>query len=145
MYTNILIPTDGSELAGKAVIHGVELAQKIGAKVTFLTVTLPFQVFSAEAAMIEDTPADYTARIAEQAAKTLDAAAAIATAAGVALETVQVENDRPYEAIISTATQKGADLIIMSSHGRKGISALILGSETAKVLTHCKVPVLVHR
>ncbi|ACK52113.1 UspA domain protein [Methylocella silvestris BL2] len=145
VYTNILIPTDGSELAGKAVIHGVELAQKIGAKVTFLMVTLPFQVFSAEAAMIEDTPADYTARLTELAQKTLDAAAAIAKAAGVAVETVQVENDRPYEAIISTASDKGADLIIMSSHGRKGISALILGSETAKVLTHCKIPVLVHR
>lgn len=145
VYTNILIPTDGSELAGKAVVHGVELAQKIGAKVTFLMVTLPFQVFSAEAAMIEDTPADYTARLTELAQKTLDAAAAIAKAAGVAVETVQVENDRPYEAIIATASEKGADLIIMSSHGRKGISALILGSETSKVLTHCKIPVLIHR
>ena len=145
MYTNILIPTDGSELAGRSVNDGVELAKKLGAKVTILTVTLPFRVFSAEAAMIEDTPADYTARINEMAKNTLTGAAAMAKAAGVPVETVQVEDDRPYQAIIDTATSKGADLIVMSSHGRKGISALILGSETAKVLTHCKIPVLVHR
>lgn len=145
MYSNILIPTDGSELAMKAVSHGVQLAKAIGAKVTILTVTLPFHVFSAEAAMIEDTPDDYTMRIAEQAQKTLIAASGVAKAAGVPCEALAVEDDRPYEAIIDTAASKGADLIIMASHGRKGISALILGSETAKVLTHCKVPVLVHR
>ncbi|VFU09424.1 Universal stress protein [Methylocella tundrae] len=145
MYSNILIPTDGSELASKAVSHGVELAKAIGAKVTILTVTLPFRVFSAEAAMIEDTPDDYTTRLAEQAEKTLGEASAVAVAAGVPVETLQVEDDRPYQAIIDTAASKGADLIIMASHGRKGISALILGSETSKVLTHCKVPVLVHR
>lgn len=145
MYTKILIPTDGSELSRKALTHGVELAQKIGASVVILTVTLPFQVFSAEAAMIEDTPADYSERVAIQAAKTLSAAAAVAAAAGVTTETLAVENDRPYEAIIATAAEKGADLIVMSSHGRKGISALILGSETSKVLTHCRIPVLIHR
>ncbi|WP_374305806.1 universal stress protein [Methylocella sp.] len=145
MYSVILIPTDGSELSGKAVAHGVELAQKIGARVVLLNVTLPFQIFSAEAAMIEDTPSDYAARASELAEKVLDAAAALAKAAGVAYETIQVENDRPYEAIIETASQKGCDLIIMSSHGRRGISALLLGSETSKVLTHCAIPVLVHR
>lgn len=145
MYSVILIPNDGSELSGKAVSHGVELAQKIGARVVLLNVTLPFQIFSAEAAMIEDTPGDYAVRASEQAEKVLATGAAQAKAAGVPYETVQVENDRPYEAIIETAAQKGCDLIIMSSHGRRGISALLLGSETSKVLTHCKVPVLVHR
>lgn len=145
MYSNILIPTDGSELAGKAVLHGVELAKAIGAKVTILTVTLPFRILSAEAAMIEDTPADYTSRSAELAGKILGAAEAVAKEAGVPVETLQIEEDRPYQAIIDAAASKGADLIIMSSHGRKGFSALILGSETSKVLTHCKIPVLVHR
>ncbi len=144
MYSNILIPTDGSELAGGAVNHGVELAKKLGAKVTILTVTLPFHLFSAEVAMIE-VPPDFTARVKEMAEKTLASAAAVAKAAGVQVETVQVEDDSPYQSIIDTAELKGADLIVMSSHGRKGISALILGSETAKVLTHCKIPVLVHR
>ena len=144
MYSHILIPTDGSELAGRAVNDGVELAKKLGAKLTILTVTAPPLVFSAEAVMIE-MPADYTARTKEMAEKTLTAAAAVAKAAGVPVETVQIEDDRPYQAIIDTAASKGADLIVMSSHGRKGISALILGSETAKVLTHCKIPVLVHR
>ncbi len=144
MYSNILIPTDGSELAGRAVNHGVELAKKLGAKVTILTVTLPFRLFSPEGAMIE-APPDYTARVKEMAEKTLASAAARAKAAGVPVETVQVEDDSPYQSIIDTAELKGADLIVMSSHGRKGISALILGSETAKVLTHCKIPVLVHR
>jgi nucleotide-binding universal stress UspA family protein len=145
VYSNILIPTDGSELAGKAVSHGVELAKAIGAKVTILTVTLPFRIFSAEEAMIEDTPADYAEQTAKQAAATLNAATAVAKAAGVPVETMQAENDRPYQAIIDAATSKGADLIVMASHGRKGLSALILGSETANVLTHCKIPVLVHR
>ena len=144
MYSNILIPTDGSQLAGQAVNHGIELAKKIGAKVTILTVTLPFRVYSAEAVM-DEMPADYAVRMNEMAKKTVTAAAAVAKAAGVPVETVQVEDDRPYQAIIDTATSKGADLIVMSSHGRKGISALLLGSETAKVLTHCKIPVLVHR
>jgi nucleotide-binding universal stress UspA family protein len=144
LYSNILIATDGSELAGAAVNHGVELAKKLGAKVTILTVNLPFRLFSAEGAMI-DAPPGYEARGKEISEKILASAAARAKAAGVPVETVQVEDDSPYQAIIDTAGSKGADLIVMSSHGRKGISALILGSETAKVLTHCKIPVLVDR
>jgi nucleotide-binding universal stress UspA family protein len=66
-------------------------------------------------------------------------------AAGVACETIQVEHEHPYQAIIDTADSKGCDLIVMASHGRHGISAIVLGSETVKVLTHCKIPVLVHR
>ena len=144
MYSNILIPTDGSELAGNAVNHGIELAKKLGAKVTILTVTVPFRFFSVEGAMIE-APPGYDTRGKETAEKILASAAARAKAAGVPVETVQVEDDSPYQAIIETAESKGADLIVMSSHGRRGVSALILGSETAKVLTHCKIPVLVHR
>ena len=81
----------------------------------------------------------------EHAEKTLGAATDAAQAAGIACETIQVEHEHPYRAIIDTAELKGCDLIVMASHGRHGISALVLGSETVKVLTHCKIPVLVHR
>jgi nucleotide-binding universal stress UspA family protein len=145
MYSNILIPTDGSALAGQALQHGVELARAIGAKVTVLTVTAPIHIYSAEVALIEEPPADFQARIAQHAERVLGEAAAVAKTAGVAAETVKVEAERPYEAIIDTASAKGCDLIVMASHGRTGVAALVLGSETQKVLTHCKIPVLVHR
>lgn len=145
MYTNILIPTDGSELAGKAVQHGIALAKAIKAKVTALTVSLPFHVFTFETEMVEDTPAEYKKSTKERTAKILGAAATTAKAAGVACETLHVEHEHPYQAIIETAKSKGCDLIVMASHGRRGISALVLGSETVKVLTHSKIPVLVHR
>ena len=145
MYRNILIPTDGSELAGKAVEHGVVLARSIGAKITFLTVTPPFHIFVTTDTQMIETAAQYKTRIGADAAKTLRAAIDAAEAAGVAFDTVQLEDEHPYHAIIDTAGSKGCDLIVMASHGRHGISALVLGSETVKVLTHCKIPVLVHR
>src|SRR5246127_153946 len=100
MYTNILIPTDGSELAGKAVQHGIALAKQIAAKVTVLTVLTPFHTFTIDTQMIEDTPAQYKIRMKEHAEKTIGAAARAAQAAGVACETVQVEHEHPYQAII---------------------------------------------
>src|SRR5215469_12516669 len=134
MYTHILIPTDGSELAGKAVQHGVALAKRIGAKVTMLTV-LPPTMITTDREMIEIRKA--------RRQKQLDAVAM--QAAGVACETIRVEHDDPYRAIIDTADSKGCDLIVMASHGRRGISAIVLGSETVRVLTHCNIPVLVYR
>lgn len=145
MYSHMLIPTDGSELAGKAVQHGIALAKRIGARATVLTVLPPFHTFTTDAQMIEDTPAQYKARMQKHAEKTLGTAAQAAQAAGVACETVQVEHEHPYRAIIDIADSKSCDLIVMASHGRHGISALVLGSETVKVLTHCRIPVLVHR
>jgi nucleotide-binding universal stress UspA family protein len=145
MYENILIPTDGSNLAGKAVQHGIALAKEIGAKATVLTVLPPFHTFTTDTRMLEDTPAQYKVRMQEHARETLDAVARTAQAAGVACETVHVEHEHPYRAIIDTAASKGCDLIVMASHGRHGISAIVLGSETVKVLTHSSIPVLVHR
>jgi nucleotide-binding universal stress UspA family protein len=145
MYTNILIPTDGSGLAGKAIQHGIGLAKRIGARITVLTVLPPFHTFTTDAQMIEDTPDQYKVRMQKHAVKTLGAAAQAAQAAGVACETVQIEHEHPYRAIIDTAGSKDCDLIVMASHGRHGMSAIVLGSETVKVLTHCKIPVLVHR
>lgn len=145
MYTNILIPTDGSELAGKAVQHGIALAKQIGAKATALIVLAPFHTFTTDVQMIEDTPAQHQARMQKHAQNILGAVARVARAAGVACERIHVEHEHPYRAIIDTAGSKGCDLIVMASHGRHGISAIVLGSETVKVLTHSKIPVLVHR
>ncbi len=145
MYSNILIPTDGSELAEKAVQHGIALAKALAAKITVLTVTPPFHTLTTDAQMIEDTPAAYKTRMETDAKKILDNAAQQAQAADVRCETAHVEHEHPYQAIIETAESKPCGLIVMASHGRHGISALVLGSETVKVLTHSKIPVLVYR
>jgi nucleotide-binding universal stress UspA family protein len=145
MYTNILLPTDGSELAGKALQHGIDLAKRIGAKTTALTVMPPFHAFTADTQMLEDTPSQYQARMHEHAEKALGAVAQAAQAVGVPCEVVQLEHEHPYQAIIDTAATKGCDLVVMASHGRRGIRAIVLGSQTVKVLTHSKIPVLVYR
>jgi nucleotide-binding universal stress UspA family protein len=143
MYKNILIPTDGSELSGKAVKHGANLAKYLGAKVTLLTVTTPYHIFTLETKMVEDTPAEYAREIQADAAKLLALAAEMVK--GVACDTVQVDHEHVYQAIIDTAKSKGCDLVVMASHGRRGISGIVLGSVTVKVLTHSGIPVLVHR
>jgi nucleotide-binding universal stress UspA family protein len=145
MYKNILIATDGSELSGKAVQHGIALAKQLGAKLTVVTVSLPFHIFTLDPQVVEDTAVQYKKRVQELAAKRLATVANAAKAAGVACDTVSVEHEHPYQAIIEIAASKGCDLITMASHGRRGISAIVLGSETVKVLTHSKIPVLVHR
>ena len=146
MYRHILIPTDGSELANRAVTHGLSLAKAVGAKVTVLTVEASFSVYdvpSSRMLQVTGAFAEHAEHAKAHAAKVLGSAAAAATAAGVACETLQVEHDHPYEAIISAAQDKGCDLICMSSHGRSGIAAIVLGSVTHKVLTHTRIPVLV--
>lgn len=94
--------------------------------------------------MIEDTPAGYKIRMEEHAAKTLGMVTDAAHAVGVAYEAFHIEHEHAYRAIIDTAESKECDLIVMASHGRHGISAIVLGSAIVKVLTHCKIPVLVH-
>jgi nucleotide-binding universal stress UspA family protein len=145
MYSNILIPTDGSELAGKAVQHGIALAKRIGAKATVLTVVPPFQVLTTDTQMLEDTPAQYKARMQEHTEEVFGTGARAAQAAGVVYELIVVDHEHPYRAIIDTAESRSCDLIVMASHGRHGVAAIVLGSETIKVLTHSKIPVLVYR
>lgn len=145
MYKNILIPTDGSDLASKAVEHGVAFAREVGAKITALTVTEPFAVFALAARQLEYTRAGYEEQAQAYAGQTLAGVAAAAQAAGIPCDTLHVERDQVYEAIIDTAAANGCDLIVMASHGRRGVSAVVLGSETVKVLTHSKIPVLVYR
>ena len=145
MYRHLLIPTDGYPLSMEAITHGVELARETGAKVSVVTVTEPFHMFSFGVVQLEDTPRDYRREMEQRAARTLEEAANVANAAGVAHEEVHVEDDEPYRAIIRVAEERGCDLIVMASHGRRGVAALVLGSETVKVLTHSTTPVLVYR
>jgi nucleotide-binding universal stress UspA family protein len=147
MYRHILIPTDGSELARKAVLHGLSLAKAVGAKVTALTVEPSFNVYDVPASRVNRMSAafeEYAKHAREHAASILDAAADDAKAEGVQCETVQLIQDHPYKAIVAAAMDKGCDLIVMASHGRGGIAAMVLGSVTAKVLTHTSIPVLVY-
>ena len=145
MHRHILIPTDGSELSQNAIDYGTALAKSVNAKVTVLTVSTPFHAFVVEPGMVTDTPEHYGKRMATLAAKYLKVAKEAAVAAGVNCETMHIEHDQPYLAIIETAARKSCDLIVMASHGRRGISAIVLGSETVKVLTHTTIPVLVVR
>jgi nucleotide-binding universal stress UspA family protein len=145
MYKHILIPTDGSDLSRKAIRHGVALAKAVGAKTTVITVSTPFHILASDPAAITDTAASYAKRMAETSAKYLSVAKDAAASSGVVCDGVHVEDEHPYRAIIDAAKQKGCDLIVMASHGRRGISAVVLGSETVKVLTHSTTPVLVCR
>ena len=145
MYNHILISTDGSELSKMAIYEGVALAKALGARITVVTVTTPFHVFTANPRMVTDTAEQYKVQMAAVADQYLDAAKNIATAAGVTCDLVHLEHEQPYLAIIDTAQNRGCDVIHMASHGRRGISAILLGSETVKVLTHSTIPVIVCR
>ena len=145
MYKNILIPTDGSELANKAVKHGVLLAKENGARITAVTVTEPFHLFSVAMSQIEYTRSEYKKHADTAAEKALGVVADAAKRAGVTCDTRHIEHEHVYQGIIDAAGSNGCDLIVMASHGRHGVSAIVLGSETVKVLTHSKIPVLVYR
>ena len=127
MYRYILIPTDGSKLAERGVTHGLALAKSVGAKAFIIYVVEPLLAVSGDFASV------------------LDHAADAATEAGVSYETIQVENVPPDQAIVRAAEEKGCDVIVMSWHGRSGLSTLLIGSVTNKVLTYAKTPVLVCR
>ena len=149
MYTNILIPTDGSELSEKAIGRGVALAKAFGAKITFVTVREPFHPLPGDPQMVVEMPDEYKKYVddylAADANGRLSAANSIAEQAGVSCETVDVEHDNVYQGILDAAAACGCDFIIMASHGRSGFSGIVLGSVTLKVLTHSKLPVLVYR
>jgi nucleotide-binding universal stress UspA family protein len=152
MYRHILIPTDGSELAEHAVTNGLSLAKALGTKVTAIIVEEPFNWLGVSESKAQRSFAEHgafeelgkhTEQIKKQAATVLNRVANAAKQAGVSCETIQVEDTQPYQAIIATAADNGCDLIVMASHGRSGLSAVVLGSVTNKVLTHTKTPVLV--
>ena len=145
MFKNILIATDGSDLAAKAVEQGVVFAKEIGAGITALTITKPFNVLSLAPSELGYTPIEYKKYAEEYAEKVLDTVAAAAKSAGIDCETLHIEHEHVYQAIIDAAAARKCDLIVMASHGRRGVSAVVLGSETVKVLTHSKIPILVYR
>jgi nucleotide-binding universal stress UspA family protein len=147
MFKHILIPTDGSELSQRAVASGVELAQSTGARVTgfFAKEVYPLTFYGEYIPADALTPEEFDSAEQERAIKYLAAIEEAAKAAGVACETLTATSNHPYEAILKAAEERGCDLIYMATHGRKGISGLLMGSETNKVLTHAKVPVLAYR
>ena len=145
MYKHILIPTDGSPLSELAIRQGIKLAKSIGAKVTAITVFRPFHAIAVEPMMITDTPEQYQKDCDALGEKHLRVVRDAAREADIPCEVVRVVHDHPYQAIIDTASTRECDLIFMASHGRRGMAALVLGSETTKVLTHTRIPVLVCR
>jgi nucleotide-binding universal stress UspA family protein len=145
MYKHILIATDGSKLSAIAIEGALSLAHALGSKVTILTVIEPFRLLSVESEQIARTRDEFDRYARDEAGAHLAEAERRAHAMGVPCELVQVKNDHPYEAIIAAARAGKCDLIAMASHGRSGVSAVVLGSETAKVLTHSRIPVLVFR
>lgn len=148
MFKNILVPTDGSELSAQAARGAVAFAKAGKAKVTFILVSPTYRQLTDEGYVIAESTTDkrkWESRVSERARKVLDAAASEAKSAGVKCETVHVFRDLPYQAIVDTAKKNRCDLIVMGSHGYGGIKQLVLGSETTRVLSHTKIPVLVYR
>jgi nucleotide-binding universal stress UspA family protein len=148
MYKHILIAIDGSEIAGRALAHGLILAQQVKARVTLVYVT---QLWSAldmahKAREGLHNPTEEFEKIASAAAKTLlETAAKKAAAITVPCDVIHVPDQHPAEGIVATAEKVGADLIIMGSHGRRALGRLLLGSQAVEVLSHSKVPTLIVR
>ena len=145
MFKNILVPTDGSVLSASAVDKAMTLARDVKAKVTVMTAIEPFHVLTTTPASLSDTRESYAKHAKAEAERVLADAQKKAKELGVTCTIVQVEADQPYTAIIEAAEKNGWDLIAMASHGRRGVAALVIGSETTKVLTHSAIPVLVYR
>ena len=145
MFKHLLLPTDGSELSEAAIRKGVRFAKESNAKVTGVSVMPEFHVLTFNTAMIEDTKKVFLAESRAQAKANLALLKKLAEEEGVTCDTEVAVSDHPYEEIIRTAEARGCDLIMMASHGRQGARAVLLGSETQKVLTHTRIPVLVYR
>ena len=147
MFKHLLLPIDGSELSLMATRRAAEFASEINATITLLFVKPEYPVsFYGDGALIDPTTPEEFGKLTDTIAdRNLKAAAAICTSAGVSFTLHTETSDVPYEVIVDTAEQKQCDLIFMASHGRRGITSLLLGSETQKVLTHSKIPVLVYR
>ena len=144
MFKRILVPTDGSDITGKAVDAAIALAKSVGAQLYTISAKEPFP-YSAISEMQPTPPQEFFDAQERIAHQRVTAVVNQAAAAGVQCQAHTVEALHPWEAIIDHAKRMECDLLVMASHGRRGVSALLLGSETQKVLTHTKVPVLVVR
>lgn len=147
MYKNLLLATDGSKLSAKALTHALALAKPLGAKITafYAAPDYPMPAYADGVVYEPVSRKEYAKLAAQDADKILEDVAAKARAAGVDCKTTYAIAAAPWEAILDAAKKNKCDAIVMASHGRKGISAILLGSETQKVLTHSKVPVIVVR
>jgi nucleotide-binding universal stress UspA family protein len=144
MYKRILVPTDGSEITAKAIQAAISLAQLSGGEMFTLSVKEPFP-YSAISEMQPVPPQEFYDAQERIAAERVKQAVDAASAAGVKCQGHTVEALHPWEAILDHAATQGCDVIVMASHGRRGVAALLLGSETQRVLLHAKLPVLVVR
>jgi len=142
MYRSILIPTDGSAITAKAITTGIALAKALDAKLSTITVKEPFP-YSAISEMQPIPPQEFYDAQERIAVSRVKEVVAAADKAGLDCQAFTVEAQHPWEAIVEHAKTQGCDLIVMASHGRRGVTALLLGSETTRVLVHCEVPVLV--
>ncbi len=142
MYANILLSTDGSDTARKGLKHGIALAKALNAKMTVITVTEPVPIFYGGQPTWM-SPQEIEMISEEFAGKVLDEAGAMVEQIGISAELLHVPNAHPATAIIETAKSRGCDLIVMGSHGRRGLRKLFLGSQTSEVLADGSVPVLV--
>ena len=147
MYKQILVATDGSKLSAKAIAQAIDLAQTLGAKLTafYASPDYPLPAYADGVAYEPMSRKEYAAMCKKEAAAILDAVALKAESAGLEFNTAHAIATAPWEAILAAARKNKCEAIVMASHGRSGISALLLGSETQKVLTHSKLPVLVVR
>ena len=145
MFKHILLPTDGSPISEAAMRKGIQFAKTINARVTGFCVVPVLPYVGCEADIGMEFKKQAEAAVQAEVNKNLLAIEKEAKEAGVECKTAKVKSVQPYEAIIEAAKKKECDLIIMASHGRRGVEGLLLGSETQKVLTHSKIPVLVYR
>jgi nucleotide-binding universal stress UspA family protein len=145
MFTHVLLPTDGSALSEAAIERGVRFAKELGARVTAICAVPEMQFFTYETEIPKEVKEKSRKQSRERAEQYLAWAARKAQEHGVPCETLCATDDQPHAAIIKAAEEKGCDLIMMASHGRKGVRGLLIGSETQKVLTLSRIPVLVYR
>jgi nucleotide-binding universal stress UspA family protein len=146
-FSHLLVPSDGSELSRAAIAQAVELAGRLGARITFLHVlaNVPVPLGGLGEALDPRTLEALITANRQDSERILAAAAAMAEAAGVPADCERVMGDLPHRGIVATAERLGCDLIVMASHGRRGLGGLLIGSETQRVLSQAPCPVLVHR
>ena len=144
MFKHILIPTDGSDLSHKAIAGGIELARSLGARVTAYA-CLPQYPYSPFSDFATEPPKEYMQRCEREAQDHLTEVEQAAARDGVQFSTCRSVHPSPYLGIIEAAQNHACDVILMSSHGRRGLGSLLIGSETQRVLTHTDIPVIVYR
>jgi nucleotide-binding universal stress UspA family protein len=144
MFKHILVPTDGSDLSRKAIDGAIDLAQVVGARVTAYA-CLPQYPYSPFSDVAVEPPTDFLQRAEREARVHLQEVEQAAQRVGVSFESRTSAHPSPYLGIIEAAEQGGCDVIFMASHGRRGLGSLLIGSETQRVLTHTKIPVVVYR